>query len=496
MVKKNKTLLLYPSLGFFDSFVKHIPLSLIYVAVDSVKAGYDVELIDFRVEKRPMEEILKEKLTDDVIAVGVSVISGEPIKGAVQISNVVRKNSSAKIIWGGSHPTIRPEEVIKQEYVDFVVRGYGSGSLNRLLGRIADGDRNYEGIPGVCYRENGKIIISEINARYEFFDYKDIPYNLLDKTMHEYFTADQRTMAIYTSAGCPYQCAFCISPVWYRSNEKKWVPFEVDYVIGHMEYLIKKYGINFFYLYDDDSFVKVSHFMDIAKEVKRRGLKVKIGVRGIRVNELDKIKDEEFKLLEEIGMTTIHIGVESGSQRMLDLMKKGISVERSLEINRRLAKFPNIIPLYNLLVGFPTETIEDLKETKRLMIQLGKENQRCIVSGPYKFIPYPGSELYKLAERHGFVPPEKLEDWSLLDQEKEICMPWYSKKYNNYIKMLYVEQNILDNRFDIMTKRHRILSLFAKFLVWLYKPIGKLRLKFDFTAFLIEYMVLKLFFKK
>ncbi|MDP3014201.1 MAG: radical SAM protein, partial [Candidatus Subteraquimicrobiales bacterium] len=325
--------------------------------------------------------------------------------------------------------------------------------------------------------------------------YKDIPYQLIERTMHKYFTEENRVMAIYTAAGCPYKCAFCISPVWYKSNVRKWVPFETDYVIGHMEYLIKKYDINFFYLYDDDSFVKVSHFMDIAREIKRRGFKVKIGVRGIRVNELDRITDEEFKLLEDVGITTIHVGVESGSQRMLDLMKKGIKVERSIAVNRRLAVFPNITPIYNLLVGFPTETVDDLKKTKKLMVQLAEDNPRCILVGPQKFIPYPGSELYELAVKYGFKPPQDMEDWASLDQEKEIWMPWYTKEYNDYIKMLYVEQNILDNRFNVLPNLNMALKMLLKLIRWLYMPIGKLRLRYDFTKFLIEYRLMKLFFK-
>ncbi|MDP3014603.1 MAG: cobalamin-dependent protein, partial [Candidatus Subteraquimicrobiales bacterium] len=158
--KKHKVLLLYPPLGFEATFVKHIPLSLIYVAVDSVKAGYDIELIDFRIVKKPMEETLKEKLTEDVMAVGISVISGEPIKDAVRISKIVKRLSPAKVIWGGSHPTIRPEEIIKQDYVDFVIRGYGSGSFRQLLDKLASDDNNYEGIPGLCYKKNREVRLS------------------------------------------------------------------------------------------------------------------------------------------------------------------------------------------------------------------------------------------------------------------------------------------------------------------------------------------------
>lgn len=485
-------MLIYPQLGFMDSFIRQIPLSLIYAATDAVKAGYDIELVDFRVEEKDVEKILKEKFKEDIVGVGISVISGKAIKNAMQISNCVKKISNANIIWGGSFPTVMPKEVLSQKYVDFVIRGYGSGPFRLLLDRIFSGSSNYDEIPGICYKKNGDTKVSEINSSYEFFDYKEIPYRLIDKFIVKYFSKKQREMPIYTAVGCPYSCAFCISPLWYRANKRKWISFDTSYVVNHMAYLIEKYGINYFYLYDDDSFVEVNHFLEIAREIKRRKFNVKIGVRGIRVNEIDMIKDDELGLLEEAGITTLHIGVESGSQKMLDLMKKDIKVEQSIAVNRRLAKFQKIIPYYNLMSGLPTETIEDLKETKRLMLQLTKDNPACVVYGPFKFIPCPGTELYDLAVKMGFKPFEKLEDWGKLDQESDVRMPWYKKDFNNYLNMLHLEQNILDNRLALLSKTNKFFIMLLRFLRWLYSPIGKLRLKYDFADLLIEYKILKL----
>lgn len=494
--RHTKILLLYPSLGFVGSFVKNVPLSLLYCSVDAVKSGLEVEIVDFRLQKEPANIILKKKMGDNVIAVGISVMSGKPVGEAVRFSKLVRNCSQAKIIWGGPHPSIFPEEVLKNDYVDFVIRGYGSKSLNLLLQRLSNNIEDYENIPGLCYKINDTLKIAEINATYEFFNYEDIPYHLIENNIQDYFAEDKRTFPIYSSLGCPYKCAFCIAPVWYRSNKHKWLSLGTEYVIGHMQYLIEKYKINHFYFYDDDSFVRKEHFVDIAREIKKRSIKVGIGVRGIRADELLRLSDDELKLLEDVGTSNLHIGVESGSQRMLDLMNKGIRVEQSIEANRRLINYPNLIPVYNLLVGLPTETMDDLRDTKNLMIQLSKENPNCILLGPSKYIPYPGSVLFDIAVQYGFRKPSQIEGWSEIDQEKEVWMPWYTEEYNRYINMLYVLQNILDNRFNCLPNWGKGWIIFFKFIRWLYFPIGKLRMKYDFTRFLIEYRIIKHFFRQ
>ena len=96
---------------------------------------------------------------------------------------------------------------------------------------------------------------------------------------------------------------------------------------------------------------------------------------------------------------------------MLDLMEKGITVEQSISANRKVAKHGEITAMYNMLTGIPSETMEDLKETGKFILQVTEENPNCIVHPPNKLIPYPGGEAYEIAVKHGYVPPEKPEEW-------------------------------------------------------------------------------------
>ena len=107
--------------------------------------------------------------------------------------------------------------------------------------------------------------------------------------------------------------------------------------------MLQNRNVDFIYFWDDDTFVRPSHFIGIAKEIIQRNIRVKIGVRGIRVNEVNRFKEKDFDLLNAVGVKYLHIGVESGSQKVLDLMKKGIKVTDSLAMNKSMKNFPQII---------------------------------------------------------------------------------------------------------------------------------------------------------
>ena len=189
----------------------------------------------------------------------------------------------------------------------------------------------------------------------------------------------------------------------------------------------------------------------------------------------------------QVGVKYLHIGVENGSQRMLDAMKKGITVEQSYSANRKLARHRNIVPMYNMLTGIPTETMEDLKETGRFMLRITKENPNAIIHAPNKLIPYPGGEAYDIAIDHGFKAPRNPEDWKNMDQEGEVYFPWYTPKYNRYIQMLQVSSFFLSNFEGVLKERPWILGLY-KVVKRIYRPIIALRLeKAKATNFFIEY---------
>lgn len=256
--------------------------------------------------------------------------------------------------------------------------------------------------------------------------------------------------------------------------------------------MVDRYDVSFIYFWDDDTFVSPRHFSRIAKEILSKSLKIKIGMHGIRANEVDRMNDEDIELLKRVKMEFLHIGLENGSQRILDLMQKGITMEQSLSANRKLARHKDIVPMYNILIGVPTETVEDLKETGRFMLRIADENPRSIIHSPNKLIPYPGGEAYEIAIKHGFKKPETASDWLDMDQEGKVNFPWYTPEFNRHTQILQLAAYGLSDYGGYLKNHSLWIQLTYKVLRSIYRPIARFRARTGNAGFLIEFPLLQM----
>lgn len=491
-----KILLVYPKLGSGDVFIRDLPLSLLYAAVDSVKAGFDVKLIDLRFRKKGWQKLICTELTDDTVLVGISVMTGSPIKYALEVTELVkRKKPHLSVVWGGPHPTVEPDTTLKNENIDFLIRGYGSKSLCRLAKELSKGTNNFSTIEGLSYRTGENICHNPAMCEHEMPAYTDIPYHLIDIDWKKFgrFDSGDRIFPIFTSFGCHYNCGFCIAPTLYSRMSNRWLSCTAEEVLEHIEMAKNKYGANYISIYDDDSFYDLDRMRELFQEIKKRQLNLTIGFRGARINEIDKMDTAFLTLMQEVGVRHLEIGVESGSPRILKLMHKGINIEQIIRVNRKLAQFPKLRPLYNIIAGVPSETVEDLKMTKELMLQLIKDNPYCLTGSVADFKPIPGSRFFELSLEYGLKPPQTLEQWSQYDTfDAYICHPWYEKSFKQYINMMQVTSYFVDDKLlkELQSTRfiYRLVRTFAR----LYKPFAVFRLKNNLTGLLIEYKFMSL----
>ncbi len=490
---KQKILLLYTELGWQGSYLIQAPISLVYVSTHLAKLpDLEIELFDCRIEKDWQKKLQEKVLNENIILAGFFVMSGVQVTTAHEVTKFIKNQKpDLPIVWGGPHPTILPDDVLNYDGVDLCIRGFGTDAFTELVKKFLNNSTDYETIPNLCYKDNGKNVIGEINDAYERINYKELPYHLLDSFIEKYFEGrNVREFPIYTAFGCPYKCNFCISPIWFEDTNKKWDPLPAKEVVDHIEFLMNRYGINFIYFWDDDTFVSPRHFSGIAEEILDRNLKIKIGVRGIRSNEVERMSQKDIDLMRAVGIEYLHIGIESGSQKMLDIVEKGITVEQSLQANKKIAQLDDITPMYNMLCGIPTETLDDLKETGRFMLQISKDNPNCIIFEPNKLVPYPGGHAYELAIEHGYKPATSPESWGKLDKEGDAFQPWYTKESNQFIQMLQVASYGISN-WPAYLKGHPFwLTALFKTANFVYKPIAKFRLKNGYSNFLIEHDLL------
>jgi radical SAM superfamily enzyme YgiQ (UPF0313 family) len=484
--------MVYPAQGFSSNFVKHIPLSLLYAVTEIIKSGVDVDILDNRLCPHSWKEELKKKITPLTLVIGISVISGTPIRNAVEISRFVKSiDPGIRVVWGGPHATFFPEGILEDEpSCDYVISGCASKSFKMLVDSVIHGTDPFK-IPGLSYRSSSGVMRVPSENQFEFIRYQDIPYHLIaDYKVYGQLDQDRIIFSMYSVMGCPYQCAFCSSPAQYRQFPRRYVPFPVQEVVDHIDYVIKKYQANYIYFIDDDSFVDLSHVESIIDEIGRRGIKVGLGFRGARINEIKKMSDEFIEKLIAHGTDIMHIGAESGSDRILTLIHKDCTVADILEINRKLARHPKLIAAYNFIMGLPTETLEDLKGTRDLMLALVRDNPRCVIFQPNKFRPLPGTELFDhVREQYGFHPPEHLSEWAHIEAEGHYSYPWHSKGMKEFMDMLLVGSYFIDNKaLQLKTGSNWIYKLF-RMIHHLYGPLAKFRFRYGWTKFLMEYQI-------
>jgi anaerobic magnesium-protoporphyrin IX monomethyl ester cyclase len=293
--------------------------------------------------------------------------------------------------------------------------------------------------------------------------------------------------------GCPYKCTFCSSPAQYKDIKKKYQPYATTDVVDHIEYVIKRFKATYIYFIDDDSFPNLKRVEDIIDEINRRKIVIRLGFRGARISEIKRMSDEYLNKLAAVGTNIMHIGAESGSQKILDLIKKDCTVEDIITVNKKLAKHPQIKTAYNWIVGLPGETIEDLKKTRDLIQRLIKDNPTVIIFIPNKFRPLPGTELYKMALEYGYAKPTKLEDWADVESEGHYRAPWYTDEQFRMIQMMQVASYFIDNKIEKVDVGNTLRFNVARVLAKVYSPIARFRFRYGITSLLFEYKIFNWF---
>ncbi len=494
-MNRNQIVMVYPYQGFSGTYVKHAPLGLLYSTSEIVKSGYDVQIYDTRTVKGDWRPGLQKLIGEDTLCVGISVMSGSPIKHAISIGRFVKSlEPRVSVVWGGPHATFYPETILRDEKsADFVVSGYASNSFKELVDCISR-DKEPVSVNGVSWRNNDAIRSNpDRQQSFEHIDFVDIPYHLIhDYSPYGQLDQDKRIFSMYSALGCPYQCTFCSSPAQYRPiSGKKWIPLDHNHIVDHVQYVVDRYDANYIYFIDDDSFPKLDHVENIIDTIKDRGINVGLGFRGARINEIKRMSHSFLDKLVSGGTDIMHIGAESGSDRILKMLKKNCTFDEITECNRKLAEHPEITAAYNFIMGLPTETMADLKRTRDLMLRLVEDHPNCILFQPNKFRPLPGTELYLQAqEEWGYEMPDTLQAWSEIETEGDpITNQWYEEGMREFGNMLLVTSYFVDNKIEKTTQGTTMFTKLARFANRLYRPIAQFRIRRGISAFLIEYWV-------
>ncbi len=470
-----------PRKGFQAHRRVELPLNLLHTATPLVHAGYRVKVID-QFADPGWEPKLREALSEKPVCFGVSCMTGPQIIRALEACRNLKKlYPDVPTVWGGVHPSILPEQTLESPLVDFVVAGEGEETLRELAGALANGDSPRE-VAGIGYHENGEYIYTGNRPFVDLDAQPPLAYDLIDIHLYRRKIFGSDHVSFNSSRGCSFRCGFCYDSVVHK---RVWRAMQPETVVSRLERVIRDHDIRGFNFTDDNLFIHLSHAYKLMEQIVRKDLRIKIGKLHIRIDSILKMDDDFFRLLARAGVERFTIGVESGSQRVLDLINKNLTVERVLEASRKLIG-TSILPHYLFMMGLPTETPEELGQSIRLSEQLLRENPRAAKSFNI-YMPYPGTELYRFAIELGLEAPQRLEDWSPLNYRYvPKKSPWIVPGTKKLLAGLDFPLMFMGTNFTYK-KTHPIVRGLAR----LYYPLARYRVEHLNAHFPIETMVVK-----
>jgi len=432
-VEKPNVLLLYPKTGLDFGSTVAPPHSLLAVAAPLLSNSYKVKILDQRTETISDQD-LRDCISSDLLCVGISSMTGTQIRYALQLAERIRSLTDGKvpIVWGGPHPTVMPQQTIMHPDVDIIILGEGDTSFLELIQAI-ESKKGLKHINGILFKEGKQVIATEARDLLDMDTLLPTPWELIDieKYIHidMYVKGRNRVMDIgQTSRGCPFKCGFCSSAT---IRKRRWRPMSVKKSLSLIIENVERFKLDGFWLRDDEFYIDGKRAHEICLEMIRYKLDVSFYTSGTRVDVFSKATDEQLRVLRKAGAHTLKFGAESGSQRILDLMTKGIKVEQTLEVNRRCKKF-GFQPAFALMIGYPTETFEDINKTIDLAFTLKKENPQAQIETMATYTALPGTPSFDFAVQNGLKPPQSLEKWTdwIFDdfdfQGERI--PWFNKR--------------------------------------------------------------------
>ena len=449
----------------------HPPIGLAYIGavlenaykieiLDSVVEGYETEIeVDRNVIRYGLayEEIMKRIAAFRPDLVGISNIFSSGFSEALEVSKSVKKiNPEIITVFGGPHPSALPEEILKQDAIDFVVLGEGEYSFRDLLRGIEKGDLS--GLDGLAYRVNGKVGINPKTKFIENLDELPMPARHL-LPMQKYFDIGEAFIVtrrkpftpLNTSRGCVAKCTFC--PV-HATWGGKWRARSAESVLDEIQYLVKTYGVREIHFDDDNLVLNKKRAQKIFQGIIDRKLDIVWTVpTGLALWAVD---ESLLELMKASGCYKLFIAVESGDEHILyNVIRKPLKLEKVKPLIRKMKDLGIEVESF-FVVGMPGETKESLKRSFRFARDLDIDATHFFFANPM-----PGTKLWDICVennyfREGFsfdnirveranidtpeLPAEELERIVAREQLMSRVIPLFkhplrmTRKYLSYLK--------------------------------------------------------------
>lgn len=355
------------------------PLGLCYIAGVLEKEGFEVQILDLLVSRFSLKKIVDKmkEFKPDIAGTGPITINYLTALRAMKVC----KKFGATTIMGGCHVSFYDREALQEApYLDIVARGEGEYTLLDIVK-----GRDLKDVDGVTYRENGEIIRNPPRKPIEDLD--ELPFPAKHLLPLSKYRAYKTGCAMMTGRGCPYNCTFCVGGKMVGRKPRF---RNIKLCIDELEEIVFDYGFDLVNVVDDLLTFKIRRVFEFCDEIINRGIKVK----WTAFARVDTVTKELLSKMKEAGCIFILYGVESGNQRVLDLTKKKLTLEK-IRKGISLSNEVGITTLSSFILGLPGETEETVRESLKFGKSLGNWY------GFHILTPYPGTEIREKAEELG-----------------------------------------------------------------------------------------------
>ncbi len=368
------------------------PLGLAYIAALLLKNNFSVKILDAFAENLQWPEIEARIKEANPMAVGITGTTST-FREAVQIAKIAKRVlPGVKVIAGGIHTTVLPKYTLQRHpEIDIITIGESDFTMLELARALKEG-KSLKKVKGLAFRDGKKIVFTEPRPR--IMDLDQLPFPARHLLPNEKYRPPSKApikfpfTTVMTSRGCPSACVFCASKVmWGRLLVQR----SAENVLSEVEDIVKNYHIKQVIFADDTFTINKQRLFKICDGLAKLGI---VWGCSSRVNTID---EEAIKKMKESGCIWLEFGIESGSQRVLDIIKKGINLQQAREAIR-LAKKYKIQTSTAFMIGNIGETKEDIEKTIQFMKELDSDYLNLSI-----LTPYPGTESYELAEKKGYL---------------------------------------------------------------------------------------------
>ncbi len=401
MKRVKNVLLIFPRMQYASG---DPPLGMCYIATALKKANFNVSVLDTTFN--PTFDYVRNFIKKDKPDLAGIYVDTIMYNDALKIIDIL-KEENIPIVVGGPHPTLRPDTLIDK--ADVLVYKEAEQTFVELAEKYPEIDD----VRGIQFKKDGKEIKNP-----------EMPYiklNELDPPALEFLEMEEyikrwhymdsidpniRGTNMVTSRGCPYRCTYCqptLNTLFGQTIRRR----NAENVIKEIKILKEKYNIDGIFFHDDTFTIHRPWVIDFCKKLKEANLDIKFGC-NTRANTLDK---EMMQIMYEGGLRTLHMGIESGSQRILDeIYKKDIVLDQAKQVIAD-AKELGIHVLGFFMIGAPTETRKEIEQTIKFATSLKCDEASFSIASPL-----PHTSLYDYVKENGYEMSDNFSDYNYYSQ--------------------------------------------------------------------------------